>query len=40
MPRFSVRMKPVNGEPDAEFGWPEAERDLVPCTFTVVAWRL
>lgn len=38
--QFSVRMKPVNGEPDAEFGWPEAERDLVPCTFTVVAWRL
>ncbi|MDQ4214832.1 class I SAM-dependent methyltransferase [Microbacterium capsulatum] len=31
--RFSPRMTPV-GE---DFEWPRAERDLVPCTFTVIA---
>ncbi|WP_291378845.1 class I SAM-dependent methyltransferase [Demequina sp.] len=38
--QFSPRMRPVDGRPDADFEWPETERDLVPCTFTVVAWRL
>ena len=31
--RFSPRMVPV----DDGFAWPEPERELVPCTFTVVA---
>nr|WP_255633298.1 class I SAM-dependent methyltransferase [Demequina sp. TTPB684] len=38
--QFSPRMQPVSNEPDADYAWPEHERDLVPCTFTVVAWRL
>ncbi|MBS1908081.1 MAG: class I SAM-dependent methyltransferase [Actinobacteria bacterium] len=31
--RFSPRMLEVDGG----FAWPEAERDLVPCTFTIIA---
>jgi SAM-dependent methyltransferase len=31
--RFSPRMV----EADGGFAWPEAERDLVPCTYTVIA---
>ena len=31
--RFSPRMVEVDGD----YAWPEAERDLVPCTFTIVA---
>lgn len=34
--RFSSRMDPVDGG----FAWPEAERDLVPCTYTIVARRV
>ena len=37
--QFSPRMQPVAREPDADYQWPEGERDLVPCTFTVVARR-
>lgn len=37
--QFSPRMIPVTAEPDSDFAWPEAERDLVPCTFTVIARR-
>lgn len=37
--QFSPRMQPVGREPDADYEWPEGERDLVPCTFTVVARR-
>lgn len=37
--QFSPRMQPVSDERDADFQWPEGERDLVPCTFTVVARR-
>ncbi|MFS0912658.1 class I SAM-dependent methyltransferase [Microbacterium sp. 179-I 3D2 NHS] len=33
--RFSPRMVEVPGG----YAWPEAERDLVPCTFTIVARR-
>ncbi|WP_243225716.1 bifunctional 2-polyprenyl-6-hydroxyphenol methylase/3-demethylubiquinol 3-O-methyltransferase UbiG [Microbacterium sp. CIAB417] len=33
--RFSSRMVEVEGG----FAWPEAERDLVPCTYTIVARR-
>ena len=31
--RFAPRMTEVGGD----FAWPEGERDLVPCTFTIVA---
>ncbi len=34
--RFSPRMLEVDGE----YVWPEAERDLVPCTFTIVAAKV
>lgn len=37
--QFSPRMQPVGREADADYQWPEGERDLVPCTFTVVARR-
>ncbi|MFJ4225082.1 class I SAM-dependent methyltransferase [Microbacterium sp. NPDC089695] len=33
--RFSPRMVEVPGG----FAWPEAERDLIPCTYTIVARR-
>lgn len=33
--RFSTRMIEVDGD----FAWPEGERDLVPCTYTIVARR-
>jgi len=31
--RFSPRMT----EADGDYVWPEGERDLVPCTFTIIA---
>ncbi len=37
--KFSPRMRPVSDEPDADFAWPDGERDLVPCTFTVIVRR-
>ena len=37
--QFSPRMRPVSDEPDADFEWPAVERDVVPCTFTVIARR-
>jgi len=37
--QFSPRMRPVTDQPDSDFAWPEGERDLVPCTFTLVARR-
>lgn len=37
--QFSPRMRPVSDDPDADFAWPEDERDLVPCTFTLIARR-
>lgn len=33
--RFSPRMVEVDGG----FAWPDAERDLIPCTYTIVARR-
>ncbi|MFJ4165763.1 class I SAM-dependent methyltransferase [Microbacterium sp. NPDC089698] len=33
--RFSPRMLPADGG----FVWPDAERDLIPCTFTIVATK-
>ena len=37
--QFSPRMQPVADQADPDFEWPQDERDLVPCTFTVVARR-
>ncbi len=37
--QFSPRMRPVSDEPDADFEWPADERDVVPCTFTLIARR-
>lgn len=37
--QFSPRMVPTTDGPDADYAWPEDERDLVPCTFTLIARR-
>ena len=37
--QFAPRMEPLPGAVDTDFQWPEHERDLVPCTFTIVARR-
>lgn len=34
--RFSPRMVEVPGG----YAWPEGERDLVPCTYTIVARKI
>jgi hypothetical protein len=34
--KFSPRMEKVSDG----FAWPEAERELVPCTYTIIARRI